>query len=297
MSPLTMALAWGTLVGVGLWWAWTGWQPSLEPLARSLARFGQTRVRLEKDGRPDLDARFARQVRKINLVERQMERQAADLRVVGRTPDEQATMIGSYALLGFFVGSLLVGLRMLGMPIPLLVAGWASLLGALGGAVLPVIDLRDQAIKRRKAFAHALSAYCVFVDMSMASGLGVEQSLETAAASGDGWQFAELRGALASGRLSDLTPWQALAQLGEEAGVADLRELAGAVSLAGEEGAAVRETVSGKARTIRERLTADAEQAAARVTVRMAMPASLMLLGFLVLLGYPAAAAVFGGFD
>lgn len=297
MSPLTLALAWGALTGLGVWWAWNGWRPAVEPLARSLARFGQTRIRLEKDGRPDLDARFARQVRKISLVERRLEHQRTDLRIVGRSPDEQATMVGAYALLGFFMGSLLMGLRMLGMPIPVFIAGWAAVLGMIGGAVLPMLDLRDQAIKRRKAFAHALSGYCVFVDMSMASGLGVEQSLETAAASGDGWQFAELRGALASGRLSDLTPWQALAQLGEETGVADLRELAGAVSLAGEEGAAVRETVAAKAKTIRERLTADAEQAAARVTVRMAMPASLMLLGFLVLLGYPAAMAVFGGFD
>jgi Flp pilus assembly protein TadB len=296
VSPLTLALAWGALVGLGGWWAWTGWAPSVEPLARSLARFGQAKIQLEKDGRPDLDARFARQIRKISLVERQLERQRMDLRIVDRTPDEQATMIGAYALLGFFVGSLLVALRLLGMPIPVLVAGWGSVLGALGGAVLPMVDLRDQAVKRRKAFAHALSGYCVFVDMSMASGLGVEQSLETAAASGDGWQFAELRGALASGRLRDITPWQALAQLGEETGISDLRELAGAVSLAGEEGAAVRETVAGKARTIRERITADAEQAASRVTVRMAMPASLMLLGFMVLLGYPAAKAVFGEF-
>lgn len=293
---MTTVLFAGALVGLGLWWAWRGWSPSTEPLATALARFGQPRQQLEHDrGRRDLDALMARQVRRLGFVERLLERQRADLRIVGRTPDEQATLIGAYALLGLFAGALVPVGRAFGLPLPLFLSGWVALLGAVLGGLQPVVDLRDRARKRRSAFAHALSAYCVFVDMAMASGFGVEQSLETAASSGDGWQFAEIRGTLAAGRLRDEAPWEALARFGQEAEITDLVELAGAVSLAGEEGAAVRETVAGKARTIRERITADSEQAAAKVTVRMAVPAAFMLLGFMVLLGYPAGRAVLGG--
>ena len=76
-------------------------------------------------------------------------------------------------------------------------------------------------------------------------------------------------------------------------GVDDLSELANTIAMAGEEGAAVRDTVSAKARTIRERITAETEQSAAAVTERMSLPAVLMVLGFLVFLGYPAVTVLF----
>ncbi len=55
----------------------------------------------------------------------------------------------------------------------------------------------------------------------------------------------------------------------------------------------MRDTVSSKAKAIRERLTADAERSAANVTERMGVPATLLLLGFIVFLGYPAIAVLF----
>ena len=61
----------------------------------------------------------------------------------------------------------------------------------------------------------------------------------------------------------------------------DLSELASTVALAGEEGAAVRATVAAKARTIRERMSAESETAAAAVTERMSLPSVLLVLGFL----------------
>ena len=70
--------------------------------------------------------------------------------------------------------------------------------------------------------------------------------------------------------------------------MSDLSELASTVALAGEEGAAVRTTVAAKARTIRERMSAESEMAAAAVTERMSLPSVLLVLGFLVFLCYPA---------
>jgi tight adherence protein C len=117
--------------------------------------------------------------------------------------------------------------------------------------------------------------------------------METAAASGGGWAFAELRGALHAGYVRGEPPWSSLGQLGAELGIPDLSELASTITMAGEEGAAVRNTVAAKARTIRERITADTELTAAAVTERMSLPSILLVLGFLVFLGYPAVNAMF----
>ena len=50
----------------------------------------------------------------------------------------------------------------------------------------------------------------------------------------------------------------------------------------------MRATVAAKARTIRERMSAESEMAAAAVTERMSLPSVLLVLGFLIFLCYPA---------
>jgi tight adherence protein C len=138
-----------------------------------------------------------------------------------------------------------------------------------------------------------LSAFCDVCGMSLAAGRGVESSLEAAARAGSGWPFVELQSALRTGYVRGETPWDALMRLGTDADLTDLTELAAAISLAGNQGAAVRETVGSKAKAIRERLTADVERTAAAITERMGIPATFLLLGFIVFLGFPAIAVLF----
>ena len=292
MNPI---LGFGALVGLGLWWAWTGWSPAVQPLAQALARFGQPNAPTTPVTRDTLDDHLGAQMRRLGLVEQVLERHRADLRIMRRSPDDQAARIGAYTLLGLFAGALAAFPRYTaGLPVPVALAACIGIVGAAAGSTVPLLDLRDKAAARRTSLVHALSAYCGFVEQCFAAGFGVEQSLETAAAAGHGWQFDEIRSALTSGRIKGVTPWDALGHLGQELAVTDLVELSAAVGLAGEEGAAVRETIAGKARTIRERLTADTEREAARVTVRMSLPATVLLLGFLIVLVYPAAVAVSG---
>src|SRR5690606_20202490 len=90
------------------------------------------------------------------------------------------------------------------------------------------------------------------------------------------------------GYVSGDTPWEALAELGRDLGIVELDELANTVSLAGEEGASVRDTVSAKGQTIRQRIIAETEELAAATTERMSLPGVLLVLGFLTFLGYAA---------
>jgi Flp pilus assembly protein TadB len=138
----------------------------------------------------------------------------------------------------------------------------------------------------------ALAAWCDLVSRCLASGRGVDQSVTTAARAGSGWAFGELRRALAGGSVRGQTPWASLEQLGVELGVEDLRELASTIGMAGEEGAAVREAVATRARTIRERVTTETERIAEAATAQMPMPTFVVAMGFLVFLGFPALAAL-----
>jgi tight adherence protein C len=294
---LTVALLAGIAVGTGIWLAWTGARPAPEPLAAALARV--SRLPATAPAPPEgLDARDARigrfLIRHLPPLARRLEGVRADLRVVGRAPEEQAVRVTAYIvlplLLGPWVG--LVGL-VIGLPPPPALLGGVSLAASATGLVLPFASLRSEATQRRATFTHALSSWCDVLVMTLASGRGVEQALETAGRSGEGWAFAELRGALRAAYVRREPPWIGLGRLGRDLGVADLSELANTVSLAGEEGAAVRDTVAAKARTIRQRMSAESEMAAAATTEHMSLPTVLLVVGFLVFLCYPAIVAMF----
>jgi len=292
---VTGVLLAGLLVGGGLFLAWTGLRPAPEPLGAAIARLERRPIVVAPELEADRDTRFGGfLLRHLPLLARLIEQTRTDLRIVGRMPEEQAARVGSYVLLALLIGPWTAFvLWAVGADLPPTVPGLVAVLGCCWGAVIPFVTLRQQAAGRRKAFAHALSAYCNVAVMSLAAGRGVEQALETASGAGQGWAFAELRGALTSGYVRGAPPWEALAALGTELGISDLTELASTISMAGEEGAAVRETVSAKARTIRERITAETEQSAAAVTERMSLPSVLLVLGFLAFLGYPALTVLF----
>jgi tight adherence protein C len=292
---VTAVLIAGMLVGGGSWLVWTGLHPAPEPLAAALARLDRRTPRAAAQPTVDRDTRFGGfLLRHLPALTRSIDRMRADLRVVGRSPEEHAARVGSYVLWAVVLAPWagLVG-WVVGVDVPPVVPALCALTGALWGLVVPFLTLRQQAVARRKAFLHALSAYCNVTVMSLAAGRGVEQALETASTAGQGWAFAELRGALTAGYVRGEPPWEALGRLGVDLGIEDLSELASTISMAGEEGAAVRETVMAKARTIRERITAETEQAATAVTERMSLPTVLMVMGFLVFLGYPAITVLF----
>ena len=294
MTSLDAVLVAGALVGAGAWAAWTGLRPSRPSLASVLGRLGQPAIAVDPVREDDVDARVGRFARRLNAVDHLVVSMHADLRILHRSLDEQAGLILAYTVLGTLWAPLVTaGGWAVGFRIPIAIPMWSALAGGCIGAIASVRSARRAAAERRRTFAYALSSFCDICGMCLAAGRGIESSLETAAHTGSGWAFGELQTALRTGYVRGDTPWSALARLGEEAQLADLIELAAALSLAGDEGAAVRETVNSKARVIRERLTAEAERDAASVTERMGVPATLLLLGFIVFLGYPAIAVLF----
>lgn len=176
---------------------------------------------------------------------------------------------------------------------PVLVLGAAALL-AVGGFFYPDVPLAEQVAERRQAFRHAFSSYLDLVTILLAGGAGIETSLEGAAEAGDGWAFAEIRRALRRARFTRQTPWEAFEQLGAELGVVELSELAASVSLAGDHGARIKQSLTAKADALRAAQSAALEQAAENQTEKMIVPVAVRILGLVLFIGFGAINAISG---
>jgi Flp pilus assembly protein TadB len=137
-----------------------------------------------------------------------------------------------------------------------------------------------------------LSAYLDLVAMSLAGGRGAPQALAETADLSASWPFRLLSDAVTTARLSGTNTWREFGNLGRRIDVPELEELAASLTLVGDHGARVRETLSARAATLRRRALTDAEGAAAQADQSMRIAQVLLALGFLILIAYPAIAAV-----
>lgn len=202
---------------------------------------------------------------------------------------------------GALVGALLpwlvaVATSVLAVHLSLLIPIWASLVLASLGLVAPMVELRSDALRARKAARTVLASYLDLVVLCLAGGMGVESALHSAAGVAiDPFSLSLLR-VLELARDSGETPWWALAKFGHELGIDELVELSAAIGLAGSEGARVRATLAAKAASIRRHDLSQAESEANTLTERLFIPGALLLVGFLVFVGYPAVARIASGF-
>jgi Flp pilus assembly protein TadB len=182
-----------------------------------------------------------------------------------------------------------------GALVPPLPALLVALLLGVGGFLYPDLPLADQVARRRQAFRHSLSTYLDLVTIILAGGGGTESALQGAAEAGDGWVFAEIRAALRRGELTGRTPWEMFEELGRRYGIEELRELAASVSLAGGQGARVRQSLVSKSEALRAQQTADIEATAESNTEKMIVPVTIMVLGLMVFIGRGALEAIRAG--
>jgi Flp pilus assembly protein TadB len=218
----------------------------------------------------------------------------ADLALLDRPEQVHLAEQAAAAVLGAVLVPLMSGvLAVAGLDVGLAIPGWGCLLLAAGGFATPDLVTRAQAAARRADFTHALGAFLDLVVIGLAGGAGVDAALSQAARVGHGWAFDRIRHTLHTAEITRTTPWTALAELGDQLRVPVLREVAGAVGLAGTEGAKVRTSLAAKASALRLRELTAAEAAAVAATEQMSLPVIVMFAGFLVFIGYPAVVNVF----
>lgn len=283
----------GAGVALGMLLIAYGLAPRREPLADALSALldpppsgGRHGVAASRSLRSRTSSRLGASLASMGL---DLGRLDADLRIVGRSLEEHlieklVAAIAATALLP--ATALVMGLGGIDLPLSLVTVG-ALGLGAVG-FVFPDALLRRQATERRRDFHYVLSSYLDLAHIVLAAGAGVETALAYAAEAGDGWAFAELRGALHRSRLAGESPWSAFERLGEDLDVPALREVASSLALAGSHGAKVRGSLEARAAALRSRDLADMEGDAAAATERMAVPSVLMVVGFVIFVGFPA---------
>jgi Flp pilus assembly protein TadB len=224
------------------------------------------------------------------------ERLAADLAVLDRTPTRHVLDKLGYAVL-FFALALVpaVLFPVLDIGVPAVTSLLGAVLFAAAGWLYPDVEVRSRARAARRAWAQALTVYVDIVGISLAGGAGVEDALMVAGQAGSGPQFERLDATLRAAQTRRGKLWHALDQLGTQADILPLRELASAVDLAAESGSRIRETLLAKANAMRVRQLTEVEADAQKASETMGIAPALMAIAAVVLIGYPALARFLAG--
>jgi Flp pilus assembly protein TadB len=163
----------------------------------------------------------------------------------------------------------------------------ASLGSAAGLSFVPDALLRSAARERRRDFRYAFTAYLQLVLLERDAGAALNTALEDPATIAGGWAFTRIHQVLARARRAQQHPWQALADLGEQIGLPDLLDLAHTAQIAGGEGARMHDVLHAKIASMRHEAAATARAEANTRTTTMWVPTSVLMLGFVILIGFP----------
>lgn len=167
------------------------------------------------------------------------------------------------------------------------IAALAVVAAILAGQSVPVLAVAEDAEARREEFRRAVAAYLDLVAQERASGAAPAQALSDAVQVADSLPFRRIDAALRRAERAGITPWSALADLGARVGVPELGDLAD-IAASAADGAAVYTTLTSKAAGMRRAaLAADRARANAN-SQRLALPVTVLLLAFLLLVLYPA---------
>jgi len=286
---LLVMVAAGCLAGIGLLLMIRGAMspaPQLDDLVADLHRPRSTVQPTRRDRMDDSFERFA--LMGVGSM--------ADLEVCERSVAQFTQNRITWAVLGGAPGLLMLALRPFGLfdwmttPVALLV----TLVGVVAGWFYALIDLRSDAAKARREFVSSLASYLDLVAILMAGGAGVETAMAEAARIGQGRGYRHLRAALSAAHARRRGPWQEFGELGRRVGVEELENIEASMALVSEEGARVRESLTTRAASMRERDLLQQEAQAHAKSETMVLPVAMMFAGFLLLIGYPALAGLSG---
>lgn len=219
---------------------------------------------------------------------------AADLNILGRTPEKHLFSVAISAALGFFLPLLIaVALAVAEVSLPLAVPVGATVLMSVGLGLMAHLDMRARAKAARAEFVRALCTYAGLTAHQVRSGHGAVEAMERSASICDGWPYVRLRTALLTAQLQMRTPWDELKTLAAEIDVVELASFADIMRSAGNDGAQVYQTLRAQAASLRDQIRAKAVELAKTRTSKLDIPATMLIIILLVLVGYPLMANMF----
>lgn len=290
LLPITL----GALAGLGLWCVFRAFYtptPTLDEAlaALSLPRRAETVTASEADTVSHRVGAWIMSVTNSNL--RSL---ATDLRALERS--EEVHLVQRMRTAGFY-GAVPVLIWLVNWSIGIVLANpvavvLVSLVASVLGWFATDAQVRARAARRRAEFDAALVTYMSLVSILLSGGAGIQEALHEAVDQGRGWPFMVLRRALTDSRVRGVSPWEALDEHGTRLGLDGLVDLAATMELAGTSGAHVRDSLLAKTQATRARQIAEIEREATGRTTAMVGPTGLMMIGFVVVVIYPAFQAV-----
>ncbi len=296
------ALLAGALAGLGLMLIVRELLPSHPELGSALARLDVVTVRAHRDWaaadayrqrRSQIEQRLAAWLLRRLTTTLGLRIPRRELDLVGDTAEAFVLRKVGMGLLGLLtppVLALAMGLAGLWLPFLMPVGGSLVFAGLLFYA--PDLDLRRKAADARGEFRRAVCSYIDLVGLERLADAGSVEALERAAEIGQGWVFTRIRESLLHAQLSGDPPWRGLTTLADELGVPELGDVADIVSLSGEDGAAVYDTLRARASSLRTAILSQHAARANQDSEKMVVPVALLGLVFLALLTFPAFARI-----
>ncbi|MBB5869620.1 Flp pilus assembly protein TadB [Allocatelliglobosispora scoriae] len=219
---------------------------------------------------------------------------ATDLNILGRTPERHLFSVGLSAALGFFLPLIItVFLVVSRISVPIAIPVGATLVLTVLFGLMAHLDMRSRAKAARSEFVRALCTYCALTAHQVRSGHGAVEAMERAAGICDGWPYVRLRTALLTAQLQMRTPWEEIKNLAADIDVVELTSFADIMRSAGNDGAQVYQTLRAQASSLQDQNRAKAVELAKTRTSKLDIPATMLIIILLVLIGYPLMSNMF----
>ncbi len=286
---MLVPLVCGIAIGVGVWLTLVGVRRRTRPLALTLAELDRPYVAVTPTGFERFLSRLGADATSTSAQVRR------DLAMLGRTnADHIRAQVTNAALTGGFgfamvaVITFIFGAGLSPVVSILVIAGAAA-----GGWGITNRLTHQRAQQRRGEFASTLATYLQLVAIMLSGGAGTNQALTSVTRFGTGAGFVEIEQALTEARVRGTTPWSVFAAVADRKGLTELEDLSAAVELAGRSGARVRDSLLTKADTLRHAELAAVNAEAAKASEAMSLPVGLLMLSFVLLIAFPAGAALF----
>lgn len=211
-----------------------------------------------------------------------------ELALIGYSTERYVTEKMGFPVLGLLfppVFSLVLALS--GIRLGIIIPAAVGLILAVVFFFLVDVSVRQKAAEAREEFSRHVAVYLDLIALELAASRGPTEALERAAAVGGGWVSRRIRETLQNSRLRLEPPWEGLRQVAAEIGVPDLGDVGDIMTLSGDEGAQVYDTLRSRAESMRASILAKEEERANTATTVLYIPTSLLVFVLFIIAAYP----------
>lgn len=195
-------------------------------------------------------------------------------------------------VLALFGAALPILLALLGLHAAAYLTPLGAVVGGLFGILLAFANLKKRAESKRRHLRQSFAGFVSLTALAVAGQMGLESALAAASRVSSDWVFAEIAAELKDTRQMGKPAYVALDRIGQRYGEPEITSVATTLRQSEESGAGLRSTLDAKAQSIREARASTLEADAGKMTEKLFLPTSVMFIGYLIFLAYPALAHI-----